>query len=178
MVFCCPGWPDNPGLTDKIPPFFEYVYIKKCGLYVKQNIEWRHSDRRKKMLNYISHYKVSQFDNVLMVHVYMRQTKLNLNWAFQISKEDKISFIFIGLSVFILLKFETLRDCRSCRIYCVRCRSASLTIAGRHLLPQNGISLRSTFLYATTPPKAGKPRQSLNLGLHLIDCNQICLIRV
>jgi hypothetical protein len=46
------------------------VYIKKCGLYVKQNIELRHSGRPKEMLHNTLHYKVSQFDNVLKIHVY------------------------------------------------------------------------------------------------------------
>ena len=34
---------------------------------------------------------------------------------------------------FIFLKFETPRDCRSHHTYCVRCRPAQITIAGRHL---------------------------------------------
>jgi len=35
------------------------------------------------------------------------------------------------------------------------------------LIFYSGISLRSTCLAAATPPKAGKPRQSLNLGQSL-----------
>jgi len=47
-----------------------------------------------------------------------------------------------------------------------------LTIAERHLLPQSGISLRSTCLSAATQPEAAKPRQSLNLGsIYLSDNN-------
>ncbi|PLX46095.1 MAG: hypothetical protein C0611_12350 [Desulfobacteraceae bacterium] len=64
---------------DKTPSFFEIRVYKKCGLYVKQNIELRHSDRHKEMLHNTPHYKVLQFDNVLMIHVYLCQTTFTLN---------------------------------------------------------------------------------------------------
>jgi len=48
-------------------------------------------------------------------------------------KDMRFRHNFKGLDLFEFLKFETHWDCRSYRIYGVRCHTASFTIAEKHL---------------------------------------------
>jgi len=106
MVFCCPGWPANHGLMRKIPPFLNTciyrnaVYMSNKTLNcnserIPRSLSERSGDpvlsglqgasikiscdRHKEMLKNTPHYKVSQFDNVLMIHVYMCKITFALN---------------------------------------------------------------------------------------------------